>query len=98
MSAQGMTALYERLESDEAFRTRLEEARSPADKHRLVAAEGFDVDSADFSTLRSLAGANELSDEDLERVAGGSGTGTATAGAAVSIGSVAAAAFAAIAL
>lgn len=95
MSKQGMTALYERVQSDESFRAQLQEASSPQDKHRIVSEAGFDVERADLDTLRSLAGMTELSDEDLERVAGGGGTLT---GVDISVGITAsggAAAFAA---
>lgn len=98
MSDQGMTALYQRLESDEAFRTRIQQAGSPQDKRRLVSAEGYDVDESDLSTLRSLAG-TELSDADLEKVAGGTGAGTDFGiGVGVTVVGAGAAAAAAVAL
>jgi predicted ribosomally synthesized peptide with nif11-like leader len=71
MSAEGATALYERVGSDEQFRTQLETAATPEDKRRIVTEAGYDVGRDDLSTVRKLAGVSELSDEDLEKVAGG---------------------------
>jgi predicted ribosomally synthesized peptide with nif11-like leader len=71
MSAEGATALYERVGSDEQFRTQLETAETPEDKRRIVTEAGYDVGRDDLSTVRKLAGVSELSDEDLEKVAGG---------------------------
>jgi predicted ribosomally synthesized peptide with nif11-like leader len=95
MSSEGLTALYERLESDPEFRTRVEQASTPQEKRRIVTAAGYNVDQDDVSTLRSLSGGTELSDEDLEKVAGGVGSGTlfgtGVAGSAVSLTAAAAA-------
>jgi predicted ribosomally synthesized peptide with nif11-like leader len=71
MSAEGATALYERVGSDEQFRIQLETAETPEDKRRIVTEAGYDVGRDDLSTVRKLAGVSELSDEDLEKVAGG---------------------------
>jgi predicted ribosomally synthesized peptide with nif11-like leader len=74
MSAEGATALYERVSSDEEFRTQLEAAETPDDKRRMVTEAGYDVSTDDLSTVRNLAGVSDLSDEDLEKVAGGVST------------------------
>jgi predicted ribosomally synthesized peptide with nif11-like leader len=74
MSAEGATALYERFSSDEQFRTQLEAAETPGDKRRIVTEAGYDVNRDDLSTVRKLAGMTELSDDDLEKVAGGLST------------------------
>jgi predicted ribosomally synthesized peptide with nif11-like leader len=76
MSAEGATALYERVSSDEEFRARLEAADTPDDKRRIVTEAGYDVGRDDLPTVRNLAGMSELSDEDLEKVAGGMGDTT----------------------
>jgi predicted ribosomally synthesized peptide with nif11-like leader len=78
MSAEGATALYERVGSDEAFRGQLEAAETPDDKYRIVSEAGYDVSRDDLPALRKLAGVTELSDEDVEKVAGG-GVTTAVA-------------------
>jgi predicted ribosomally synthesized peptide with nif11-like leader len=74
MSAEGATALYERVSSDEEFRAQLEAADTPDDKRRIVTEAGYDVSRDDLVTVRNLAGVSELSDEDLEKVAGGMST------------------------
>jgi predicted ribosomally synthesized peptide with nif11-like leader len=74
LSAEAATALYERVNSDEEFRARLEAADTPDDKRRIVTEAGYDVSRDDLSTIRRLAGVSELSDEDLEKVAGGGNT------------------------
>jgi predicted ribosomally synthesized peptide with nif11-like leader len=95
MSVQGATAFWQRIESDEQFRNQVERAATPEEKHSLVAAAGYDIGPGDLGTLRSLAGATEISDEDLEKVAGGSGTATGEMGSLVSVGGVVGAAAAA---
>jgi predicted ribosomally synthesized peptide with nif11-like leader len=76
MSAQAATALFERVGSDEDFRAELEAAPTPQEKHRIVTEAGYEVTPDDLSVIRNLAGVSELSDEDLEKVAGGVGTDT----------------------
>ena len=78
MSAESATALYERINSDEAFKTQLEGAPTADDKRRIVTEAGYDVNRDDLNTFRKLAGVSELSDEDLEKVAGGGNTTMAT--------------------
>lgn len=94
MSEQGVRALLARLESDQGFRERLEAVPGNDARRQIVLDAGFDVQPSDLPTLRSLAGLQELSDEDLEKVAGGTGTGTASA--VMSGGIVAAVAVAAL--
>jgi predicted ribosomally synthesized peptide with nif11-like leader len=76
MSVQGVTAFWERIQSDERFRERIEQAATPQEKHQVLVAAGYEVSRGDLDTLRSLAGMREVSDEDLEKVAGGGGTAT----------------------
>src|SRR5215469_3932151 len=78
MSAEGVTALYERVNSDEEFRDRLEAAETPEEKRRIVTEAGYDVSRDDLPTIRRFSsGVSELSDEDLENVAGGIRTSAA---------------------
>jgi predicted ribosomally synthesized peptide with nif11-like leader len=98
MSAQGATDLYERVSSDEEFRARLEAAATPQDKGQIVTEAGYDVTRDDLSTIRNLAGVSELSDEDLEKVAGGTGTATGLDVGGSLGGTVAVVAIAAVAL
>ena len=93
MSAEGVTALYERVSSDEQFRSQLQAAETPDEKRRIVTDAGYDVNRDDLSTIRNLAGMSELSDEDMEKVAGGIGMETSMEGGIpVVIGAMSAAA------
>jgi predicted ribosomally synthesized peptide with nif11-like leader len=74
MSTNGATALYERFIADEEFRVRLEDAPTNDEKRRIVTEAGYDVSPEDLPTIRNLVGVRELSDEDLEKVAGGGQT------------------------
>ena len=56
----------ERMSSDDDFRKQLEAAPSPEEWRRMVKEGGYDVRADDLKRLNS-----ELSDEDLEKVAGG---------------------------
>jgi predicted ribosomally synthesized peptide with nif11-like leader len=100
MSEASVRALLERAQSDPGFRERLESASTREEKRQVVRDAGFDVGPDDLETLRSMAGI-EISDSDLERIAGGMSTGSvitsAEAGgtaatAALMIGTAAAAA------
>jgi predicted ribosomally synthesized peptide with nif11-like leader len=71
MSSESAAALYERLTSDEGFRSQIQAATTKEEKRRIVAEAGYEVTDEDMSTIRKLAGVSELSDEDLEKVAGG---------------------------
>jgi predicted ribosomally synthesized peptide with nif11-like leader len=90
MSAEGVTALYERVNSDEEFRAQLETAETPDDKRRIVTDAGYDVSTDDLPTVKKLAGISELSDEDLEKVAGGSDATTVAVGIPAAVAFVAA--------
>jgi predicted ribosomally synthesized peptide with nif11-like leader len=92
VSQQAVSALMERVETDQAFRERLESAPTNEAKREVVVDAGYDIEPSDLPAFRSEFGLSELSDEDLEKVAGGSGTLTAeSVGSAVSIASAAAA-------
>jgi predicted ribosomally synthesized peptide with nif11-like leader len=76
MSTEGANALFERVSNDQEFRRRLEESRTADDKRRIVAEAGFDVNRDDVATMKSLAGLDEMSDEELVQAVGGSGAGS----------------------
>lgn len=71
MSEQGVTALMERVESDQAFRERLEAAPTSEAKRQIVVDAGYDIGPYDLSAFRAHYGLREPSDDDLEKVAGG---------------------------
>ena len=70
MSAEGATALYERINSDEQFRAEIEAAETQEERRRIVTEAGYDVSRDDAPTIRNIAGMSELSDEDLDKVSG----------------------------
>ncbi len=76
MSTEGTNALFERVTNDAEFRRRLEESPTAEDKRRIVSEAGFDVDRDDVATMKSLAGLDELSDDELVQAVGGSGAGS----------------------
>jgi predicted ribosomally synthesized peptide with nif11-like leader len=82
VSEKGVAALLQRLESDQGFRERLEAAPTNEARKQMIEDAGFDVQPSDRSTALSMIGLQELSDADLEKIAGGVST-TAVATAAV---------------
>lgn len=75
MSQAGVRALLDRVESDEGFRDRLLAEGSIEERGRLVLEAGYDVEPSDLPAFKEMSGFSELTDEELEWVAGG-GTGT----------------------
>ena len=94
MSATDAQALVERVKEDADFRRQLEEASTPEEKQALVKDAGFDVTRDDLPTVKEAFGVDsEISDEDLEKIAGGMGSTTSTiisAGASAVAGALAA--------
>lgn len=70
MGRETVVKLLERVGSDEALRRRLREAGSPEEWRRRVTDAGFDLTPDDLDLLRARR-SGELSDAELERVAGG---------------------------
>lgn len=70
MSKQSIQALLERVESDDEFRTHT--LMLPLERRKeFIRQAGYDIEPSDVAYIHEIAGAPELSDEDLERVAGG---------------------------
>jgi predicted ribosomally synthesized peptide with nif11-like leader len=96
VTTEAASAFVERLKTDEALRAKLAGADDRAERLALVRAEGFDLAADDIDAVKKALGVEELSDEDLERIAGGTGTGTSAvvsaSGGVVSVAAVAAAA------
>jgi predicted ribosomally synthesized peptide with nif11-like leader len=94
MTTEAATAFAERLKSDEALQAKLAGAADRAERLALAKAEGFDLSADDIGAVKQALGIEELSDEDLEKVAGGVGTGTTVVySAASAFATVVAAAF-----
>jgi predicted ribosomally synthesized peptide with nif11-like leader len=79
MSGTDATALVERVKSDADFRRQLEEASTPEEKQAVVKGAGFEVTKDDLPAVKEAFGVDsEISDEDLEKIAGGMGSTTST--------------------
>ena len=95
MSVKSAQAFLEKVKSDDAFRTSLEEAASDEARKQLVAETGFDFTKEELKEAAGVSGGPQrIEEKDLQAVAGGgaaswvSATGSAAAGA---IGAAAAA-------
>jgi predicted ribosomally synthesized peptide with nif11-like leader len=89
MATEAATAFAERLKSDEAFQAKLAGAADRAERLALAKEAGFDLSADDIGAVKQALGIEELSDEDLARVAGGIGTTTAATITAAASGSAA---------
>ncbi|HXH98519.1 MAG TPA: Nif11-like leader peptide family RiPP precursor [Gaiellaceae bacterium] len=100
MSTEAAIAFVERLKTDEAFLSRIGNAASPAERRALAREEGFELSADDIGAVKEALGIEELSDEDLEKVSGGTGTTTSVVSSAtwsvISAGAVVAGAAAAL--
>jgi predicted ribosomally synthesized peptide with nif11-like leader len=75
-TADDAVAFIERLKGDALFQSRLAGAANPAERLVIAREEGFDLSRDDIATVRRTLGVQELSEADLERVAGGVGSTT----------------------
>lgn len=67
----GINELKERLEKDVEFKEKLQHAKDATDLLNQIKEAGFDVDPNELVNTSSLSKKGELSDDDLEGVAGG---------------------------
>ncbi len=88
MSVKSAKALMEKIKSDPKFGKKIEDAKDNKARMAIIRSAGFDFTQEEMKQAVKPA-EGELSDEDLEAVAGGSsapwvavGTGAAGAGAA----------------
>ncbi len=83
MTEEAIKSFVEKLSTDETFANKLASAATPEERLKIANDAGFAVSASDLSAIKAALSVEELSDEDLEKVAGGIG---ATAGAAVATG------------
>ena len=83
MTEEAIKSFVEKLSTDETFANKLASAATPEERLKIANDAGFAVSASDLSAIKAAINIEELSDEDLEKVAGGIG---ATAGAAVATG------------
>ena len=76
MTQETATAFVERISTDEAFRDRLAAAATSEERRQIAREAGYDLSSNDLPAIKEALGIKELSDADLEKVAGGVGTDT----------------------
>ena len=71
MSQEAVQALVERVSDDETLRDQMIAAGDNDTRLRMAQEAGFDVTAEDLAELRAQAGVEELSEEDLQKIAGG---------------------------
>ena len=71
MSVENAKAFLSRVASDEAFKKSLENAPNEEARKAIVKEAGYDFTKAEMESLLAADGEGELSDEELEAVAGG---------------------------
>jgi len=90
MSQEALQAFVERVNDDESFRNGLVGAADNDARLRMAQDAGFDITAEDFAALRAQQ-MEELSEEDLQLIAGGkggSGTAASIMGTAIIVGSM----------
>ena len=70
MSLQSAKAFLKKVGEDEEFKKLLEKAENDNERQKIVKDAGFDFTKEELK--EAISGSGELSDEDLEKVAGGS--------------------------
>ncbi len=88
MTEEAIKSFVEKLSTDETFANKLASAATPEERLKIANDAGFAVSASDLSAIKTALSVEELSDEDLEKVAGGIGastTATATTIAATTI-------------
>ena len=76
MSQEATQAFVDRINEDETFRDQLVAAGDNEARVSLAQDAGFDVTAEDLAELRRQNNVEELSEDDLQKIAGGGTTGT----------------------
>ncbi len=88
MSIESAKAFLKKLASDESFKKKIEGAASDEERQKIVKEAGFEFTKDEIKQV--VGDSAELSDSDLEKVAGGSATKWISTGAGI-VGAVASA-------
>ena len=89
MTEEAIKSFVEKLSTDETFANKLASAATPEERLKIANDAGFAVSASDLSAIKTALSVEELSDEDLEKVAGGIGA-SASVGAATATAATAA--------
>jgi predicted ribosomally synthesized peptide with nif11-like leader len=81
MSIESAKALYNRLLNDEEFRTQIDGIEGEEERRQFLYTAGYEytpeeLEAAKTELLESISSNEELSDRELEEVAGGAGKST----------------------
>ncbi len=76
MTEEAIKSFVEKLSTDETFANKLASAATPEERLKIANDAGFAVSASDLSAIKAALNVEELSDEDLEKVAGGIGSAT----------------------
>jgi predicted ribosomally synthesized peptide with nif11-like leader len=92
MTEEAIKSFVEKLSTDEEFANKLASAPTPEERLKMANDAGFAISASDADGIKAALNVEDLSDEDLEKVAGGAGGTTAIiTSVAGSVGAVAAA-------
>jgi predicted ribosomally synthesized peptide with nif11-like leader len=79
MTEEAIKSFVEKLSTDETFANKLASAATPEERLKIANDAGFAVSASDLSAIKAALNIEELSDEDLEKVAGGTSNTTVLA-------------------
>ena len=92
MTEEAIKSFVEKLSTDETFANKLASAPTPEERLKIANDAGFAVNAFDVDGIKAALNIEELSDEDLEKVAGGMGTNTIVSAVTIGMGSAVASA------
>ena len=92
MTEEAIKSFVEKLSTDEEFANKLASAPTPEERLKIANDAGFAVNAFDVGGIKAALNIEELSDEDLEKVAGGMGTNTIVSAVTIGMGSAVASA------
>lgn len=92
MTEEAIKSFVEKLSTDEEFANKLASAPTPEERLKIANDAGFAISASDVDGIKAALNIEELSDEDLEKVAGGMGTNTIVSAVTIGMGSAVASA------